>query len=373
MSERPKKIIIAAGGTGGHLFPAQALAEQLLKENSAMEVLFAGARLSSSPWFDQKKFPFHDIASATPFGMKPLKMLRAFGVLLKGICVALRLFVRERPDLVIGFGSFHVFPLLFAAVLKRVPLILFESNAFPGKVVRFFSPRALFSGIYFPVAKQHLKGKTVDVEIPGESVRGSLPVSRQEAHRLLGFDPSIPTLLVFGGSQGARKINQIVIELLPQFKKADRKIQLIHCTGSEETAAEVSQICQELGLTASVKGFEPRMGVAWSAADLVLCRSGAMTLHELLSSEVPGILIPYPAASEGHQLKNALFLEQVVGGAVHFEERELHSTQLFELLLELTALNSTTRSSMQNAIRCYKARQKKEDFGRLVSTYLNSL
>lgn len=368
MPDLRKKVLFAAAGTGGHLFPAQALAEQLTWENGNVDLLFAGAYLSANPWFDKEKFRSCEITSASFFQGKTRHRFRTVGRLLKGIWQSLRLLLREKPDLVIGFGSFHVFPLLCAAVIKRVPLILFESNSVPGKVVRLFSKRALFCGIYFSSARKHLKGKTVNVEIPGKR-RSS--VSKKEALVALGLNPDRSTLLVFGGSQGAQKINQTMIGLLPQLKKANPGIQLIHFTGSEETAHEVFRLCQELEIPACVKKFEKQMEIAWSASDLVLCRSGAMTLSELLAHEVPGILIPYPAASDQHQLKNALFLEQTVGGAIHFTENPLRTEKLLETLIDLTTPGSAKRSEMQNAIRQYKVQQQKEDMAGLVRHYLN--
>src|SRR5271170_6437047 len=133
------KILIAAGGTGGHLFPAQALAEQLSQENVGVELMFAGAKLSENAYFDKTKFRFCDIASMTPFQGSPFKMLKSAGVLIKGIGQSLRLLSQEKPTLVVGFGSFHAFPVICAAAMKKIPLVLFESNAIPGKVVRLFS------------------------------------------------------------------------------------------------------------------------------------------------------------------------------------------------------------------------------------------
>ncbi len=146
---KAKKILFAAGGTGGHLFPAQALAEQLMGDS--VELLFAGARLSQNAYFDKTKFPYHDIASTTPFRGGVLKALKSTGILIKGIRESLRLLSQEKPDLVVGFGSFHAFPVLCAAVLKKIPLVLFESNAIPGKVIRLFSKRAVFDSEFtFP-------------------------------------------------------------------------------------------------------------------------------------------------------------------------------------------------------------------------------
>ena len=133
MSKRTHKVIFAAGGTGGHLFPAQALARQLLKKKANVELLFAGAKLTDNVHFDKGKFSHRDITSGTPFRRNVFKAMKSVGALLKGIWESLALLKEQKPDLIIGFGSFHTFPLLCAAVIKKVPLILFESNSIPWK------------------------------------------------------------------------------------------------------------------------------------------------------------------------------------------------------------------------------------------------
>ncbi|MES2122125.1 MAG: UDP-N-acetylglucosamine--N-acetylmuramyl-(pentapeptide) pyrophosphoryl-undecaprenol N-acetylglucosamine transferase [Chlamydiota bacterium] len=208
------KVLFAAGGTGGHLFPAQALAEKL----TGVDVLFSGAKLSTNSYFDRNKFTYRDIDSTTPFRGNFMQKIQSVVILLRGIWQSLRLLSNERPDLVVGFGSFHSFPLLCAAALKRVPLVLFESNAVPGKVIRLFSRFALYTAVYFPESERYLKGKVHAVEIPSLKSRTSL--NAQEARRQLGLDPDCFTLLVFGGSQGAKALNALILNLLPLLKSA---------------------------------------------------------------------------------------------------------------------------------------------------------
>lgn len=362
----PKKILIAAGGTGGHLFPAQALAEQLLNANPDIELFFAGAKLSTNAYFDKDKFRFYDVTSTTPFRGNLIKALKSVGILIKGIRESIRLLSKETPVLIAGFGSFHVFPLLCAAVIKRIPIVLFESNAIPGKVVRLFSKKAKLTGIYFSGARNYLKGYSVDVEIP---VRAGVdvPISKQEARKQLNLEPDAMTLLVFGGSQGAKGINNTIIGMLPLLKKENLTVQLVHLTGCEQTVIEVSELCNRLGINCYVKKFESQMALAWGAADAVICRAGAMTLAELLQHEVPGILIPYPSASDQHQLKNALFLENQVGGAVHLIESILTPDLLAKTVLELAAPLSSKAIAMKQAIKNYKTQHKRDNLCRLIS------
>jgi UDP-N-acetylglucosamine--N-acetylmuramyl-(pentapeptide) pyrophosphoryl-undecaprenol N-acetylglucosamine transferase len=360
MSSQKSKILFAAGGTGGHLFPAQTLAEQLMAEKKDVELHFAGAKLSQTSYFDKEKFAFSDIDSTTPFRGNIFQAIKSIGVLFKGIRQSLKLLSEQKPDLVVGFGSFHSFPILCAAALKNIPLILFESNAIPGKVVRLFSKKALLTAFCFPDAKSYLKGKTVEVEIPRNESRF---ITKQVARRILQLDLNLPTLLVFGGSQGAKAINQQVLQLLPLLNVP---IQLIHFTGNEEMAEEVMRVCKERKVRCYVRKFEPQIDIAWRAADIVICRAGAMTLSELLYYEVPGILIPYPYASDQHQLKNAEFLEKTVRGAIPINESAL-TPQLLASTIEAMPIQR-----MKKAIQAFKTQQKKANLGSLIIDFLES-
>jgi UDP-N-acetylglucosamine--N-acetylmuramyl-(pentapeptide) pyrophosphoryl-undecaprenol N-acetylglucosamine transferase len=368
---RRYKMIFAAGGTGGHLFPAQGLAEQMQKNHPEIELLFAGAKLSNNVHFDKTKFSFHDITSMTPFGGNIFKAFKSIGLLLRGIFESLSLLSEKTPDLVIGFGSFHAFPILCAAVIKKIPLILFESNSIPGKVIKLFSKKAIVTAIYFEETKLYLKGKTVEVEIPIKNLQSRRLVLQEKARHLLDLHSNLPTLLVFGGSQGAKQINKHLIELLPMIKRK-MPFQLIHLTGNEEVADHVRALCEALKIPCYVKKFETQMDLIWNAADIALCRSGAMTLSEILYYEVPAILIPYPFAADQHQLKNAQFLQKI-GGAIHFPENSISVAVLSEKVADLIHLNSPERLKMKNAIKAFKNQQKKEDLGTLIIKVLESI
>jgi len=355
------KVLFAAGGTGGHLFPATALAEQLQRQYPSAKILFAGAALSRNAYFDKGSFLFKDITSMTPFGGGLRRAVASVMTLLRGVRESFALLASEKPDLVIGFGSFHTFPILLAVNLKKIPYILFESNAISGKVVRLFSKRALFTGIYFSEAKNSLKGKTVEVEIP---MRGKNSTLKEEARSHFRLRPDLPTVLVFGGSQGARRINRTLIEMLPLLKNTP--LQLIHLTGCEQTASEVVSLCKELGVHCFASKFESQMHLAWSAADLVICRAGAMTLAELVHYEVPGILIPYPAAAEQHQRKNAEVFQARVGGAIPLMEHLLTPALLAETLQPLLSAQSPQRVQMQEAVKQFKRQQKRMDLSQLI-------
>ena len=311
------KLLFAVGGTGGHLFPAQALARELKEAQSDLEIVFAGGRLGSNRFFHKLQFPFREITSATPFRTNPIKA--AFS-LLKGIRESLALFKDVCPDLIVGFGSFYSFPLLAAAKLKKIPYILVESNALPGKVNRLFASGAKLCVLQFEEATRYLKGQTTVAKMPfwaREHKEAYLIAS--EARKYFGLESDRFTLLAFGGSQGARMINEAILKL-----HLTDPYQVLHFCGRDQDADKLKKEYENQGIFACVKPFEEKMHLAWRAADLAVCRAGAATLSELVEYTIPGILIPWPGASDRHQHKNAKVMEEI-GGAILLEQEQLHA------------------------------------------------
>lgn len=348
------KILIAVGGTGGHLFPAQSLARDLLSKDRDIELLFAGAGLSSNHYFHRDAFPFRDVTSATPFRGN---ILAAGKQILSGVQSGIKLIKEFQPDLVIGFGSFHSFPLLAAAVYKRVPYMLFEPNAIPGKVNRLFSRWAETTAVQFSHARVGLKGEMVEVAMP--LIRTS--VDRKSAHAYFGLNPDLPTLLVFGGSQGAAAINRVLCEAAALFTPP---LQIIHITGRKGDIEQVRRGYALLDLPVCVKEFEEKMSYAYSAADLAVCRAGALTLSELISYELPAILIPYPFATDDHQRRNAEVMEREIHGARLLLESELNPVRLATLLQELFVKGE--REKMRDALHQFKKQKEQGTLSDLV-------
>lgn len=288
------KVLIAAGGSGGHLFPAQQLAELLQKDS---EVVFAGHLLSQSPFFAGTHFAYQEILAAPP--TQPLRFLSSS---CKGLWQSLSFLRKIKPDVVVGFGSFHTFPVLLAAVLLRKKIILFEANTTLGKVNRLFAPLSAHVAWQFPQGK----GVTVPF-LPWAKAPAELPSARA-ARKRYGLDPALPTVLVFGGSQGAAFLNERVPKAV-----AGMDVQVLHLTGKGTAKYD--------GVACCVKPFEKEMHWAYAAADVVVCRSGAGTIAELIRYEKPALLIPFPRASEDHQRKNGEFLAHKIGGALLLAER----------------------------------------------------
>jgi len=352
MSEyRKKKVILAAGGTGGHLFPAQKLAKDLQLQT---DILFVGSGLKTNPFFYRDQFSFKEIKSRTPFKRKKVFACLA---IIAGIIQSLKVLKDFKPDLVVGFGSFHSFPLLAAAKLKKIPYVLFESNCFPGKVNRLFSKWARVSAIQFDEASKNLRGKAVEVSMP---LWNEKKVDKTLARAYFGLDPSLFTLLIFGGSQGAGNINDLIYSSL---KNTPEKytFQVIHITGSKEQSEKMKTLYASLKLKAFVKEFEEEMSLAWQSADLAICRSGAATLAEQIAYEVPAILIPYLLASDQHQKKNATFMMHRVRGAVDLSEEGLTSSHLIRTINSLIENNQERLKAMRDAIKQFKLRQERKD------------
>lgn len=207
MKLKEKRILIAVGGTGGHIFPALSVAEKLVSLDPNLRVLFVGGGLAKNSYFDQKAFPFREVASATFSGKNPFKFLSASQRILKGISESRRIFNEFNPNLILGFGSYYTLPTLIAAKTKGIPFVLHEANSIPGKVNRFLSKWAVINGVHFPNSATYLKGKTVEVGMPLRTGYSLKQLSKANARDYFRLHHTRPTILVFGGSQGAFIMN----------------------------------------------------------------------------------------------------------------------------------------------------------------------
>jgi UDP-N-acetylglucosamine--N-acetylmuramyl-(pentapeptide) pyrophosphoryl-undecaprenol N-acetylglucosamine transferase len=341
-----KRVLITAGGTGGHLYPAQALAQQLMKQSPAADVLFVAGGLGKSRYFDRQQFPFQEIAST------PLKSLKGVVHLFKGIQQSVTILKNYRPDVVVGFGSYYTVPILLAARWLKIPIILHEANSIPGRANHWLAPLADYVALHFPSTAVFFKSKTVEVGLPLREGYQLDAVSKEKALAYYGLFPQKQTLLICGGSQGARAINQLIEQCIPLFKRLS--LQIIHLTGDADQAAALAIQYATHQIPASVKIFENQMQMAWRAADAFVGRSGASTIAESLEFEVPGILIPYPYATDQHQEKNADFLVDRVGSAWKLLEGELTPERLSQAIEKL--FQNEQYLTFKTALQVYKRR-----------------
>lgn len=275
--------------------------------------------------------------------------------IIKGIFQAKRILEKFKPDSVVGFGSFFSLPVLVAAKLKKIPIILHEQNALPGKVNRIFSSHAKITGITFPESASFLKGKAVEVLFPAQKKE------KKKDWDYFGLNPDRITLLVFGGSKGAKSLNEAFAACLPFLVESLSSFQVIHFTGGHNSFAE---IYEKWKIPYVEKEFEPNMHSAWSIADLAITRAGASTINELIYYEIPGIVIPYPYASENHQVENAKHFVRIVRGGEMFLEHTLAPMRLSRSICKLIELKKHLKKKIQQ----YKATRTERSFA---STILN--
>lgn len=364
-----KKVLIATGGTGGHIYPAIALAHQLKEEYPDCEILFVGGGLLTNRFFDKELFPHKTISCGSIVNLSPKALAGAFLNIAKGIWQTRRIIRTFKPDIAVGFGSYFAFPALVAAKMLSIPFVLHEANSIPGKVNRLLAPFAEVTGVHFPETVGLLKGKSLEVGMPLRPAFLKLKATKDDARRHFGLDSDKVTILVFGGSLGAHSINVVVRQAFKQLVGKYR-LQILHIAGEALAAAELRELYASLQIPAVVRPYEERMELAWRAADLVIARAGAGTLAEQLEFEVPGILIPYPRASENHQEHNADFMVAKVGGAVKINEKGLSSERLGECLELLLKDDGAILKQMWQAMQLYKRRSRTKDLCALVTERL---
>lgn len=351
-------IVIAAGGTGGHLFPALSLAETFKKKGHP--VLFMGGNLSRNPFFHSSSFPYQEITCSRFSLRNPFfPFLTLFGMFQTFLT-----FKKLKPALLIGFGSYYTFPALLGARIWGLPYILHEQNSVPGRVNRFFSKSAAWTGIYFPGSGKQLNGTTIEVEMPLRKDFNK-QLSKEQALSHYGFSADLPVLLVFGGSQGAKAINQFLFDAASKLKGW----QVLHFTGDSKWTKKLISVYNASGVKFCVKDFEKEMGIAWKVADLTISRAGAASIAEQMVSCVPGLLIPYPYATDQHQEANADFMVEKVKGAVKWREQDLSSDLLVHAIEQL----QPHLKEMRKAIEVYTYKRKLPSFGEEINRLIGTL
>ena len=342
------KVIFAGGGTGGHLYPAVAMAEELLKRFPGTEVSFAGTEKGiEATEVPNLGYCLH-VFRVRGFrrGKSPANLLDNAGALTDffgAVWKAASLIRHEKPDVVIGTGGFVSAPLLLAAQMLGVCNLIQEQNAYPGVTTRLLSVLATEVHLSFPDSRRFLKRKK-GVHVSGNPARGFSLTDCHSAREYFGLDPDLPTLLVFGGSRGARSINNAVKGWV---RELDGKSNIVWQTGSLDYESISKTFSPSRNLW--IGPYINNMGTAYSAADLVLCRAGASTVAELTNLGKPAILVPYPHATGNHQFFNAEALSRD-GAAELVEDRAVAGSRAKELVQELLA-EAGPRERMAQACR----------------------
>lgn len=355
-----KRLLITVGGTGGHIYPALSLAQQIRKKLPSTHLLFVGGMLAENRFFEKQPFDVRSVECGKLILNHPVSFASNLFKMTKGVVQSRQLIKQYVPDLVVGFGSYHTFPLLLASYFASIPFILHEANSIPGKVNRLLSRFSQATGVFFPESASALRGNILSVKMPLREEYHYNCCSKEAARLELGLESSLQTVLVFGGSQGAHTLNSKCCDVLSKYTPKDW--QILHIAGHGEKRDSILSSYHQAGIKCLVKTFEDRMNLAWKAADFAIVRAGAGTIAEAIEFEVPTLLIPYPFATDQHQEKNADFLA-TIGGGVRLNENELIRLPnvLIELFFQHEKLNI-----MQKAIRDYFRQAKWKDLSELV-------
>jgi UDP-N-acetylglucosamine--N-acetylmuramyl-(pentapeptide) pyrophosphoryl-undecaprenol N-acetylglucosamine transferase len=316
------RIIIAGGGTGGHVIPALAIAQQLKKQFAA-EVLFIGtARGIETRLVPQAGFPLELIQVGALKNVSLTTRLKTMFDLPRAIAASSRMLTNFDPEVVIGVGGYASGPAMVAAIRRRLPTLAFEPNVVPGFANRMIARWVSAAAVHFEETCRYFPRCKV-TGVPVRAAFFSIPPK-------LG---GTSTLLVFGGSQGARAINQAMIESLPGLRAKIPGIHIIHQTGQRDYD-RVLGAYQQSGISGEVHKFIDDMPETFGRADLLVCRSGASTVAEIAAAGKPAIFVPFPAAADDHQNVNARALERA-GAAVVVEESNLGAAYLVETIAAL--------------------------------------
>ena len=346
MSKHAPLVLLAAGGTGGHLFPAEALAHVLQTRGITVDLATDNRAAAYAGHFPARSI--HVIPADTVRGGNPFRLLWTLLVLGVGIIKAFFLLLRLRPDAVVGFGGYPTFPPLIAAWLTRTPRIVHEQNAVMGRANRALASRASAIATGYPnifTARPDLAAKATHTGNPVRgAVREAAAIPYEVPH---GNNPA--RLLVFGGSQGARIMSEIVPGAIERCMPALRsRFEVVQQCRAEDVA-EVKAVYARLGLKAEVATFFNDLPAKMALSQLVIARSGASTVAELAAIGRPAILVPLPHALDNDQLANATALA-AAGGAMLVRQADFTSerlaqemTQLFGDPAQLAAMASSAR------------------------------
>ena len=317
------RLLITGGGTGGHLFPAVASAQALLRLQPESEVLFVGTRRKiDTTSLDRYGFRSSSIVSYGLKGKSVIELLKAVGVLPVSLVQAMLTIRKFKPDVALGVGGYVTGPVMLAAKMLGVPTVVHEQNSVPGMVNRICISLP-GSENYFPPERTVFTGNPVRRSIL--DLAGSPPVPKQGGK----------TLLVLGGSQGAHRVNRLVVDAFCGEGSMPAGVDIIHQTGSAD-AEWVREEYRQRGIAAEVAPFFQEMDKVYARADVLVSRAGATTLTELAVLGKPAVLIPYPYAADNHQQKNGEYYVEG-GGALQFVESDLTGAKLAAVLQDLLA------------------------------------
>lgn len=322
------RIAIAGGGTGGHLFPGIAIAEEFLKRDPQSPVIFIGTkrgiehRLLGPLGYELKEI---DVEGLKGRGIKAL--IKGVYAIPNSMLQSRRILADFRPDVVIGVGGYASGPAVLTAYLMGIPTAIAEQNALAGNTNRILGKVVRKVFVTYEQSKNLFAARKVTVT--GNPVRAAIAagltqIKEKKAGR---------RILIFGGSQGAATINRTVVAMLPLLQKIKDQVSIVHQTGDRDLA-EAAQAYEQYGIEARVSPFIVDMVSAYQAADLIICRAGATSLAEITVAGKASILIPFPFAADDHQTLNAKAMVEA-GAAAMIRESDLTAEKLYSVVENL--------------------------------------
>jgi UDP-N-acetylglucosamine--N-acetylmuramyl-(pentapeptide) pyrophosphoryl-undecaprenol N-acetylglucosamine transferase len=353
----PLRVVIAGGGTGGHLYPGISVARELRRRYPEVVVTFAGtARGIESRVVPREGFELDVLRSAGLKAVSPGAMARALSLLPLSAVDAWRILSRRRPDVVIGVGGYSSGPVMLLAALRRIPTLLLEQNAVPGLTNRILAPLVSAAAVTFESTASYFGRRAF---VAGNPVRHEFFEHGQHGAETTEAQSGPPRILIFGGSQGAHAINMAMVEAAPRLAAHPGGLAITHQTG-ERDLERVREGYRRANLEARVESFLFTMDREMKTADVVICRAGATTLAELTAAGRPAVLVPLPTAADDHQRKNAEAVA-AAGAAEVLEQAQMTGDRMADRIIAL-ASDPARRAAMSEAAR----RLAKPDAARVI-------
>lgn len=344
------RVLLTGGGTGGHIYPALAVAVELERMQPGLEILYVGtARGLEADLVPRAGVPFRTISSGGLLGKSPLEMTRGIWRASRGFWESLSLLRQFRPGVVLGTGGYVSGPMMLAALISRVPSFLQEQNVFPGLTNRLLARFVAGVFVPFPEARGNFPAGS-RLLVTGNPVRRQVVErGRAEARQALGISPEKKTVYILGGSRGARRVVLAALEVIPLLARRP-DVHILFSTGREYYEHVSQQLALEEGKSANVdvRPFFYDAENALAAAEVVVGRAGAMTIAEVTARGIPAILIPSPNVANDHQTKNAAMMEKR-GAARVIREAELSAPALLLALEEILDQPAVQREMATNS------------------------
>ena len=369
------RIIFTGGGTGGHIYPALALARYLKRVDAGTDILFVGARggmeeeIIPGTGFPLETLPVQGI----PRKLSP-SILRSFYLLGKAGNQALKIIRKFQPDIIIGTGGYAAAPVLLAAIIKRKKVFLHEQNVVPGITNRFLAPFVHGVCLSFEASRQYFFRRS-NLYVTGNPRASELGlIKKAEARRLLNFDPNLLMILVVSGSRGAAAINAGMVDFLRR-SAGIKHFQVLYITGERyyeniRTTLQNEHLLKKYGERLQVHPYQKDMPLAMAAADIIVTRAGATTIAEITAIGLPAVVIPSPNVVHNHQLINAKELLHQ-GAAIVIEEKKL-SGQILQQELFTLLNNPYKREQMQENSKRIGYRRAVEHMYGLIKTFMHT-